>query len=221
MTTRYKLNLPALGIATYNSDWELIDYGLVYDIKKTHRETLEKFGVPEYERQIICENFDSGFPRAMTTCIPVKKLNEYYLVTAYEPSQKNWETILNCGHEQTHVLHIINKLYLLQRALKEKGIDIDLKPCNDISSCSREEMELVAYIGGLYAAMFFGKDPRNLRHSDENSLHGRACTSAIDLYKYALSDDYAIKADAPRLFITEKDGSIEVRRGYFWNGFIP
>lgn len=85
------------------------------------------------------------------------KGEDYTWILFYEHSDPTTEAFRR-GHEETHVLHAIGQIELLQQCLEQKGLDINLWRYVNYKECSEDEKELVANIGALYVLENNGVD---------------------------------------------------------------
>ncbi|MBR9704838.1 hypothetical protein GOV12_05480 [Candidatus Pacearchaeota archaeon] len=92
------------------------------------------------------------------------------------------EKIRKRAHEETHVLHGTWNLSLLEEKMKKLGVNIPLTCFPDYSSCSEEEKEIVASLGGYYALHKRGID---LFSIEDDNIHDFE-KKALKIYRDAL-----------------------------------
>lgn len=110
------------------------------------------------------------------------KDNNTIWVICYEHSDEKKVEVYRRAHEETHVLHAIGEIKLLQQKLDERGLDINLLQYQNYHTCSTNEKELVAHIGALYVLEKRGEDILKIP-AEQNDSYARP---AIETYQNAL-----------------------------------
>lgn len=176
-----RLNFSVLEIIAESENHSLRDDGFVPDVtehtKKIYRDCMgSEEGMEEY-----IAAYDSKNPRGR--CLPLSSGNDRVWVIFYEHADPTAEVWIR-AHEETHVLHAIGQIHLLQQKLAQRGLDIDLGKYADLDTCSKNQKELVAYIGSLYRLEKKGRDISQM--SVEQSA--TEVQPAIRLYQQAIRD---------------------------------
>ncbi|OGM01641.1 hypothetical protein A3K72_03720 [Candidatus Woesearchaeota archaeon RBG_13_36_6] len=140
------LNFSMLEIVVESETHSLRDDGFVQNIDEHSRKVYREF-----------EGSDEGYEEwarlspiiASGRCMFDKKGDNYTWVIFYEHYNSITDAFRR-GHEETHVLHGIGQIGLLQQLLAQKGLDIDLRGYPNYEEGNRDDSELVANIGALY-----------------------------------------------------------------------
>ncbi|MBI4154397.1 hypothetical protein HY501_03600 [Candidatus Woesearchaeota archaeon] len=151
--------LPMLDIHGYAPGHMLIDYGFVDDIKQHVKDALvqsyvengcdlELAEIAAFQKLRILDNAPdlNGICHSFTTLSGVQRHHLFYKKQDH-PGHERFVR----AHEETHALHGMGQLSLLDHKLKEIGLEFDWKRFFDGYQCSKPEREIVAHIGGLYA----------------------------------------------------------------------
>ncbi len=161
------LNFSMLEILAESEHHSLRDDGFVQNIDEHTRKVFREFtGNDEgYEDLVAPFSYHTVGGIYMFN----KKGNNYVWVIFYEHSDPTTDAFRR-GHEETHVLHAIGQIELLQQCLAQRGLDFDLREYSNREECSKEDRELVANIGALYVLEKNGADilkmSVELNHSD-------------------------------------------------------
>ena len=91
-----------------------------------------------------------GPGKPIARSVPLTRGDDIIWVIFYEHTDPTNE-VFRRAHEETHVLHGIGQIHLLQRKLAERGLNINLGRYKDFDAHSGDENEIVANIGALYA----------------------------------------------------------------------
>ncbi len=185
-----KLNFSTLGITIESELYSLRDDGFIEDmgahIEKVFQDGFGNLiGYKEFTKHI--PRIDKDTPPAVYMCIHRKGEMERKYVIFYKHTDALSE-IYRRSHEETHVLHHIGQIALLQEKLNEVSVQIDLMKYPDYDKCSVYERELVANIGSLYALQKNGSDVATILPED-NCVYFRP---AIRIYQGTLKNKTSV-----------------------------
>ncbi len=148
------LTFSALEIIAGTKYHLLRDDGLVPDTDEHTRRIYREFNACE---DCLQGNNPSQSGHAYGRFMQAKMGAMSIWIIFYEHSDRITEAFRR-GHEETHVLHAIGRIGLLQQRLSRRGLDIDLVQYADYGHCREEDKELVANIGACHAVENLGVD---------------------------------------------------------------
>jgi len=143
-----RLNFSMLEIIAESENHSLRDDGFVPNISEHSRKVYREFMGNDEGYEELTKQFSQTEPAGRFMYIRNGDNNIWIIF--YKHADHGTE-IVKRGHEETHVLHGIGQIELLQQLLAQKGLDISLVRYANFEECSDDERELVANIGGLYA----------------------------------------------------------------------
>ena len=178
-----KINLSALEITT-ESEWNSLrddgfvaDMGLHYD--RVTSDIWEKYG------DVAIENGSRPEEGVRGQHLMAHLDNIVLHIIFYSDYGSELKNVLLRAHEETHVLHAIGQIRLLQDKLDKLGLRINLMRYRDYEMS--EEYEFVANIGGLYAAYREGATSITVDRNENPELW-----KAIRMYQDALKSPFRI-----------------------------
>ncbi len=146
-----KISLSRLGIEFETDDYFFRDDGYVDDIHEHSRKVYEEFGdnPNSYDLQILAR--EGKLPQASGKTMNNHTLSPSPIIIFYLRCKTPLKQIFVIGHEETHVLSTAYRIDLLKEEFSKMGLNIDFGPYFGLDEY--EEEELIADIGGLYAAI--------------------------------------------------------------------
>lgn len=144
-----RIQLPTLEIDVESPDHELRIDGIVVDMRDHTIEIFQELGCPEDALESVADYFGDHKAGGRTMKFDFPGGITKWFVFYSAVSDRSADIYLR-GHEETHVLHGIGQIPLLQKPLRSHGLDIDLMQYADPEVCTEFDKEFVASLGGLY-----------------------------------------------------------------------
>lgn len=175
-----KLNFSMLELTVESEIHSLRDDGFVPDITEhTKKVYLEFWGTDKGLEEAV-----AGLDANPGGRYILFKEGETITAVIFYKYEGPLTEILRRAHEETHVLHAIGRLDLLEERLHQLGVQIDLTKYSDFDTCTELEREVVANIGGFYALQRRGADITKLSVKGPQSIK-----HAVRLYQQALQQN--------------------------------
>ena len=148
------IQLSALGITVKSPDNELRIDGVVDSIRDHAIKILRGIQCPEDKfdstLDLIVGPFGGDGFGGRAIRFELSDGNNKWFIFYSNYSNQSIETYVR-GHEETHVLHGIGQISMLQEPLRSLGVNVGLAQYTDCEGCTSFSKEFVASLGGLYA----------------------------------------------------------------------
>lgn len=151
-----QLEFRALGIRVASKSQIFHDDGYVTNIDQHSRDVAMKYLRDPAKVDALLSTLDLNPQSRHLQFIRNDGITIHH--TFYKQHPQPDVNIWRRGHEETHALHAAGELRLLDQALREHGIPIDLKAAYDHEKSSHDDRELVAEVGAIFALYKAGGD---------------------------------------------------------------
>lgn len=149
------IKFKTLGISLNKNNCYLRYDGFVSDLEEHTRKVLLEFDVDpkvaeEGYKELLSYHSDLSLHDGRLLCTSNKDETIYNYVIFFKNTNNRLLNTFNKGHEETHALHCMDELHLLEKKLRNSHIPIGLSDFYNYKECSEQDQELVANIGGFY-----------------------------------------------------------------------
>lgn len=191
MAEAYRSRFSVLDIDLENRNRELQDEGFVLDVKEHARKVYQRLmksldGFEETHNDEILRH-SNGYTMAFGN----DEADLWLWIIFYTHNDDPLIELAARAHEETHALHGIGKIGLLQKKLAEIGVNISFNELEDFWSCNPAQRELIAIIGSLMVLRKGGYDLDGAVHKLE-FISPYPFDQALSLYKAGTKDHIAL-----------------------------
>lgn len=171
---------------------ELQDEGFVSDIsehaKKVYQRLMKSLdGFEETHNDEILRH-SNGYTMAFGN----DEANLWLWIIFYTHNEDPLVELATRAHEETHALHGMGKIDLLQKKLAKVGVNINFNELEDFWSCNPAQRELIAIIGSLLVLQKSGYDVDEVIRKLKLNNTFYPFDQALSLYKAGTKDHIAL-----------------------------
>jgi len=152
------LHFQLLDILLHSSQYSLIDDGLVPDIDAHSKKLCELWNVDITALNVFQNTNAQGRYLSALFLSPDNSVIKEEIRIFCKSGNSYWDELFYRGHEETHALHLIDRIGILEDRLRMHGLNIDLRRYSDYKNCPDTVKEIVAHIGGLCVLAKSGYD---------------------------------------------------------------
>ena len=130
--------------------------GFVSDLEEHTRKVLLEFGATQeeiknaYNKGPLAMEPDLSLHEGRFICTSDDDETVFNYVIFFKNKNNRLTNTFSKAHEETHVLHHMGELHLLEKKLRASRAIINLSDFYDYKKCNSQDHELVANIGGFY-----------------------------------------------------------------------